>query len=210
MIDYAVAGTGRSGTLWTARILTALGGRCGHEQVFNFDRSGTLRRLETTTFKGDSSLAVGAYLDDIGATPVLHVLRDPLDVVNSWYGSGAAAAIVSHPDAPFPNFQRLQIPELTTPGLDPVGVAILWTVLWTERIAAGVRGPYRWRRLEDLGPVEISELCPFLGFVPKPPPATLPDADTNRHERADLTWADIDDHPEGWRLRVHAERYGYL
>jgi hypothetical protein len=202
VIRYAVAGAGRSGTGWVARVLTLAGGRCGHEQVLDHDRPGSLRRIQTTTLWGDASLAAGAYLDELGRRPVLHVLRDPLDTVRSWWGAAV------DPASPYGAFMRREVPELDDPSLDQLGAAILWVVLWTEKIAAGVAGPYRWVRLEDLDRDTFADLGPFLGFVPKLP-LELPAA-VNRHDPADLSWPEVDEHPAGPALRRLADRYGYL
>lgn len=205
---YVVAGTGRSGTAWASRVLTLWGLRCGHEAVFDHDPVRTAARLavhlDDPPFYGDASLAVGGYLDLVNRTPLLHLVRDPLLVVRSFLGDDFFAQLTS----PYTAFMAAHLPELAETE-DQLGRAIRYVSGWTERIMAGTKGPYRLVRLEDLASDRelLSDLVLWMGFVP---PTDRPMLDAvNAHAPADLPWEDVDSHPDGWRLRLVAERTGY-
>ena len=87
---FVVTGCSRSGTLYTARLLTAAGIPCGHEQVFS-PWSGALHLSEPFAMRpdlrGDSSFMAAPYLDRLRAGDwVLHQVRDPIDVIRSHVG----------------------------------------------------------------------------------------------------------------------------
>jgi hypothetical protein len=67
-----------------ARVLTNAGARCGHEQVFG-PRTRAVPHLDT--WQCDASWLAAPFLADLPAgTVVLHQVRNPVDVVSSWYG----------------------------------------------------------------------------------------------------------------------------
>jgi len=116
-LKYLITGTGRSGTVYMARLFTSVGILCGHETIF--DNQGidvAKRRLSgevdlilsecsTTKFNpetdtcenicwhpnvnnivADSSYMAAPFLNDeiFNSTSVIHVVRNPLNVINSF------------------------------------------------------------------------------------------------------------------------------
>src|SRR4051794_440119 len=80
---FVVTGTARSGTAYTAMLLSGLGLRIGHEDVFG---------PRTRSFDGwhgqdgDSSWLAAPFLDQLPDALVLHQVRHPLKVVRSLVG----------------------------------------------------------------------------------------------------------------------------
>lgn len=209
-LNYVVAGTGRSGTTTMAKLLTLAGGHCGHEQIFNHDRAGTLKRIaEPGHFRGDASLAAFAYLTELEGIATLHLVRHPLEVAGSWLGRGVLEPIGA--STPYGAFLRAELPELTEEltTLDRIGRYI---IRQTELITLRARGAYRTLRIEDLDLTEAVEVMQFLG-IPAPRPLDL------RRWFRDLEAGHTSSHQAvGWQhfgpkieaeLRAHAERFGY-
>ena len=92
---FVVAGCSRSGTTYTAKLMSALGYPCGHERIFNIWRIYGLGELSDpmTAFygsdakQGDASFLSIPYLDQLPeGTVVLHQIRNPLEVIRSHMG----------------------------------------------------------------------------------------------------------------------------
>lgn len=76
-----VAGTGRSGTGYMSKLLTANGIKCGHEMVFTAKGVLPFRR-----YQADSSwLAVPHLREWRGKATVVHHVRDAASVLRSWF-----------------------------------------------------------------------------------------------------------------------------
>jgi hypothetical protein len=86
MADFVVTGTGRCGTAHCWRVLTQMGIPAAHEKFFELDRR---------SFDDDDRLAYEAYpTNDVALmaapflhllrTPSLHIVRDPIETVNSF------------------------------------------------------------------------------------------------------------------------------
>ena len=75
-----VTGTGYSGTGYAAAVLNQLGIRCGHEAVYRLD--GNRPR---DGWQADSSWMAPPVLD--GDETVIHLVRRPVDVINSMWTS---------------------------------------------------------------------------------------------------------------------------
>lgn len=111
-----VAGTGRCGTVYMAKLLTALGLPCGHESVFSYHSlKKCIRRLHKPACRkmsfcsthdardrrllpkwvdpakavAESSYMMVPHLDhpDLAGVPLVHVVRSPLRVVSSFVHS---------------------------------------------------------------------------------------------------------------------------
>ena len=72
-----ITGTGRCGTGWMARALTAAGAPCGHEAAF------TARRHGDCDWVAESSWLAAPYLDRLDGVYVVHLVRDPLKTIAS-------------------------------------------------------------------------------------------------------------------------------
>jgi hypothetical protein len=102
-LEYLVVGTGRSGTLYAAKLLTALGKPCGHERIFTGgEPTVTLPTIEQggensacgkhfgLEFDGppvaESSYMAVPFMEHecLKNSTIIHVVRDPLNVIRSF------------------------------------------------------------------------------------------------------------------------------
>jgi len=186
-LKIIVTGTGRCGTNFMANLLTSMGWPCGHEAVFGPE--GIERAMETIEGKrspenskisrigtilsderslvGDSSYMAAPFLKNFDST-VIHLVRNPTDVVASLIGSGFRNFIGSNPSHfdDLPNhfehekFIYDHLPELSTemPQLDR---ACLFYLRWNEMIESSGRIDLM-HRVED-PPDKIKKLLGFTG-----------------------------------------------
>lgn len=111
-LRFIVAATGRSGTVYAARLLTSLGIPCGHESIFSekglsvaIDRLSNLSKYELShcsthdiiqntpipkwldeNIVAESSYLVVPFLDipQLADIPLIHIVRHPMDVISSF------------------------------------------------------------------------------------------------------------------------------
>lgn len=80
-IAYVVVSMPRSGTGYTAKLLSALGLNCGHERAFNPGPCNYHKEIEVW---GDASWLAVPFLENMPSTTlVLHQLRDPVKTLDS-------------------------------------------------------------------------------------------------------------------------------
>lgn len=190
-----ITGTPRTGTTYVYQLLRNLGIGAGHETVYTTvePQPWALRRAEV------SWMAV-PHLDRFHGT-VVHLVRDPLAVLNSFLGIGFFHQLDAH--MAWTEYIRRQGIELDE--TDPVGSAQRFIIDWNRKIE-----PYAdWRlRVEDLDVMELRRL--LLAVNAYPPEQTLRWAlegvskSTNSRTRADLSWEACT--PE---FRQFAKGYGY-
>ena len=81
-LKYIVVSTPRSGTGYTAQVLSKLGLNCGHETYFR--TSETIYQREANEIWGDSSWLAAPFISKLPPTTlVLHQLRDPIKTLDS-------------------------------------------------------------------------------------------------------------------------------
>jgi hypothetical protein len=86
MADFVVTGTGRCGTAHCMITLKLMGVPAAHETFFTLGRRGfdeSDRRAYDAFPTNDVALMAAPFLKQIGK-PALHLVRDPVDVVNSF------------------------------------------------------------------------------------------------------------------------------
>lgn len=110
-LKYIVTGTGRCGSVYLAKLLTSLGISCGHETIFSYDglerakaRLAGKLRLELSqisktstnqdekkwfaegirSIEADSSYMAAPFLDLFPEAAVIHSVREPMEVINSF------------------------------------------------------------------------------------------------------------------------------
>lgn len=84
MPNFIIVSTGRAGSQFIAQYLSSIGIPCAHEGFFN--TKGFRKRF---FYKGESSWMALPYLEKnikINNAIVLHQVRNPLDVINSYSG----------------------------------------------------------------------------------------------------------------------------
>lgn len=124
-LKYLVTGTGRCGTVYMARFLTEIGIKCGHEAVFGpkgIDdatekltkdspqlvtsdcskdgdaKDGDASWFDSNNVMAESSYMSAPYLDHplLEDTKVIHLIRDPLLVLSSWFSDIHFFSLTDH------------------------------------------------------------------------------------------------------------------
>jgi hypothetical protein len=223
MRNFVVTGTGRSGTTYTAQLLTSVGWACGHEDVF----TPTLDRFDGFgDYVGDASWLAVPHLDGLPAdVPVIHQVRDPLATIRSlasvaffrhWWTPRALKFTAQHTllrrspsRGPFHAFARRHFPEVWEHWSPFTRAARHW-VDWNLRVeAAGSARDYLRVRVEDIDGETLDALSELVGASLQPP-ARWPPATVNTRRGA-FDGAGLDDLPAVLATDVAevAGRYGY-
>jgi hypothetical protein len=211
-----LTGCGRSGTSYTATLLTALDLRCGHEKVFRLPEIVRGEVDWPDDLPAESSWLAAPFLSSLPQdTLVLHQVRHPLAVIRSlrrvrlFDGAGPFRDFVAaHLGEPLASAPALEACLMYWDG---------WNALVEERAAqAGLS--YRRYQLEELTPGFLSELLAELGQHRSPGEIAerqqLVRRDRNtrgdKSHDGDLTW----DHLPACAARAAAEAragaYGYV
>lgn len=193
---YVIAGCAASGTLWIARVMTALGSACGHQRAYGqhapiYDR------------EGESSWLAAPYIEQLNV-PNMLLVRDPLKVVRS------ISQMMFLSDATYwsSRILRDQMPAVYE-AEDHLGRIIRYVALWDD-IDADMT------LLVDRDPP--SRVAQVFQLLTDRPPrrdveATLHrlgrNINTHQGPKSTITWADIHAHPDGHLLAAKARRFGY-
>jgi len=88
-IDFVVTGTPRSGTTYMTSLLRELGYDCTHERCFDPWHITFAEERPDARIWGDSSWLAVPYLRELPpSTRVIHVVRNPVDAINSIVSTG--------------------------------------------------------------------------------------------------------------------------
>lgn len=185
-LSYLVTGTGRSGTVYMARLLTSVGIQCGHEAIFDWQGiRGAERRLsgeqqieasyasrtrwdngkwvplekwlDTEEIQAESSYLAAPFLKEklLEGVPVIHVVRDPIKVINSF--CNYIGYFSSHVGTnSYEQFVYRTIPELQNP-MPAYDRACMFWVKWNRMVEDS--SPDLFYRVED----DPSAVLEFLG-----------------------------------------------
>lgn len=224
---FVVTGCGRSGTGYTASLLTRLGVACGHEQVFHpwtlnpgyWPDPSTIETDERSgaiwlDLVGDASNMASPYLPRLPrGFVVVHQIREPIAVIRSLL----RIKFFTSPDCAYRGTMHRDAPHIFQG--DPLERAMRYWLEWnrlTEQAASSPHlSPLCWR-LEDIDaelveaflhtighPVERSEIERALADNPR-------QYNTRGNRSADrLTWDDL---PRGRlkdQLAEYAASWGY-
>jgi hypothetical protein len=228
-LQVIVTGTGRSGTVYFANLLTRVGIPCGHESLFTpWGLDEAIARLEgrhgvdvsaisrescgewcpnPQEVVADSSYMAAPWLDQdlLKEVPVIHVVRHPLKVINSFvvglnYFKDWVPADVWH------HFMYTHIPELRL-DYTPLERAALYYVRWNQMIERKASNrPYLFCQLEHI----TEKLFDFLG-VTCPDDSVLGARNVNSRMvgKSRHRFEEIPEGPIRDELEMLAERYGY-
>lgn len=95
MADFVVTGTGRCGTAHCMIVLKQMGVPASHEAFFTLDRRSFDDRDRAAYDAhpvNDVALMAAPFLKQLGK-PVLHLVRNPVDVVNSFLHMGLSPTV---------------------------------------------------------------------------------------------------------------------
>jgi hypothetical protein len=215
---FVVTGSGKCGTHFMQAVLVELGLPTAHEGVLEYH---PVEAPSWDGMRGDSSWPAAVHLGVLEpGTPVLHLVRDPLAIVNARFGENKLAD--GHPEFVIRNFVRAHMPDVFTDAHDDLGRTLLWVERWNRRLGrTRVLHPhlrYQRRKVEDIAadPAALDDVVGFLG-VDHPGvtrcQAALRSVGTTvgrRSQHATLAWPDIRAHPDGAGLVQLAVDYGYL
>jgi hypothetical protein len=208
-IDFVVTGTPRSGTSYMSSLLRELGYDCAHERCFDPWHVTFAEERADTCRWGDSSWLAVPYLEDLPpSTRVVHVVRNPVDSINSIIGTGQLdwphdyRAFIAHH---WRGNRDWWPAELSQPGQE------FWRD-WNARIECSgrVHARVKLEAIADEIEALVSAIDPDRVIDPK-----VLDAATTRltrdinarphlHGCPVVTLDSLDD-----RTRVQAQRYGY-
>lgn len=190
-LDAVILSTGRAGSGYIARLLTAAGVPCGHEAVY------TPRAVLPAERPVESSWLALPHVEAGFDGAVFHQVRHPLAVVSSLLNGQMQANWA----LPFAHYQQAHLhgeyPD------DPTEFAIRFVVDWNLRCELVAEETWR---VEDVNDEVVRMVAHACGITPDPDrvAAALADVptDTNRHP---------DGPPVGWtdELIELADRYGY-
>jgi hypothetical protein len=230
---FVVTGCARSGTLFTASALAALGHPCGHEALFTPECTGVPAFGDA---RGDVSWLAAPFLDRLPAgTIVVHQVRTPLAAIRSMLGVRMFqtrphplmglryrlqhyhvrfARPITNPR--FVRFAAVHCPRAFEPAREIDRAARYW-VDWNRRIedAASSAGlPYHRVRVEDLDDAALVALDHLLGGRADDREASrilsMLGTETHRARRVPpVTLEDLGDPSLRDELVALATRYGY-
>ncbi len=228
-LQYIVTGTGRSGTVYLANLLTKCGLPCGHESIFTpWGLDEALARLDgraaiqvsaisvascgdwfgdASKIVADSSYMAAPFLDHpvLRDTRIIHVVRHPMDVINSFvmglnYFQEWLPADVWH------QFIYTHVPELRL-DYHPLDRATLYYIRWNRMIEARAAGkPYFFCQVETV----TQTLFDYLGRRCEDEKLLSARKINSRMDgKPEYLFEDIPSAALRRELRELAERYGY-
>ena len=237
-LKYLVTGTGRSGTVFMARLLTSVGILCGHETIFDFNGleaakqrlceeqelklsycSGMKFDHKTNTYASvdwhpniqsivaDSSYMSAPFLNDdiLSGTTIIHVVRNPVNVIDSFCNSidYFSSISVNEEAEKYEKFIYSHATDLRQ-DLPQYDKAALYYILWNEMIEKS--NPDIFFRIED----DPSLLLNKIG-IPEGQPYFC-EKSVNTFERVKLDQFDCTKiKTKSIRIKLcdFAEKYGY-
>lgn len=217
MLKYLITGTGRSGTVYLARVLTSLGIPCGHESIFDHHGvDGAIERLsgkkeislsiassialkdkefhpieawvDTSSLLADSSYMAAPFLKHpiLSETKIIHAVRDPLKVVNSfcnylgYFRNSHPSVIYGHE---FERFMYNFVPELSGK-MTYYERGCLYVILWNQMITNHLKDrKYKFWRVED----SLEYIFDYLEVSPSEP--AYQDRTANTFKKNDLNFS---------------------
>lgn len=224
-----ITGCGRSGTKYTATLLSRMGVRCAHEKVF----SG--RPTDTGIIppgEGESSWWAVPYMDKVQKNAVVvHQVRHPMGTIRSYVNRGffrlnarEEESLLKHyakrllgrpPSGQYRLIEmvRSTFPEIFESDVPAVRGARFW-VLWNQMVETEcerLKLDYRRVRLEDIDEALVRTLLDQMHVEPGQPIEEALEAvpkDVNARKReVVITWAEMGDAAAA--VRALATRYGY-
>lgn len=195
---FLVTGCGRSGTGWAASFFTEVGYPCGHEVLYHHSKHGPLTANES------SWLAV-PFLEQIPEeTPIVRVIRNPVDVVASVMARG----FLKNLDGPYEQFVVKHRPDVIDPD-DYMGRAIRWACLWDEDLDIYGREYFAFH-IDNYGHQDILNMLDHLEYTDTNA-VNIPSM--NKRVNAGPPKEDLRSqimmHPEGWMVQERAAEWGY-
>ena len=201
---FAIVGTGRCGTGFMADLLTEAGLCFSHEGYYTADGPKLRNRNRSYRAVGDVSWLAVPYLPRSGVT-VLHQVRHPLSVIQSFYNIGFFDPRFEWKHKPYVLFAKRHFKF----SAEPLRSALRWYLEWNSHCEA--LSNYRFR-VEDAHD-RLSEIGTRLGANITLTNSTVSTTRNSRSRVVSAAVTDIADalsiFPEYPALVDMASRYGY-
>lgn len=155
-LKFLVAGTGKCGTAYFAHLLTLWGIPCGHEAIFTnkglqeakerLNNPNKIKFSECTKklpkwtnpkeIVADASYMSAPFLNEeiLKDTKIIHLIRDPIKVINSFIAGKYFDKKWPKITVPFQNFIKEHIPDLYDNDLNKTNRSALFYLKWNEII----------------------------------------------------------------------------
>lgn len=204
MIDFVITGTGRSGTMWAAKALTAAGLPCTHEYVCSSwtDTYGDNLAWQSTPrgLLGESSWQAAPFVEEMRAAgvKVIHLVRHPLEVASSMVTNDMLLPVDDTP-LPWHRFIEAHIGDHIF-RLHPHDRALRFWTEWNKQIT---EPDLRW--LQPVLDSNVVDLGRLLGRIVDTTEMDTVPTDTNRWspvkglQRRDFTQVIYDEAMDLWR-----------
>lgn len=191
---FVILGTGRSGSGYISRVLTAAGIPCGHESWWN--PHGRRQR----GLVGDSSWCALALIDWNKYTGnIFHQVRHPLDVISSYV----------HRQSFTSPFAQLKLPLLAD---DPSGDPLRYGCrIWLDLNRRSTELTKTWWRVEDVDAQLVSQIATTVGAAHGNIEAAIqsvPNSYNSHGTSRRLSWNDLPRDLVG-KIEAAAQYYGY-
>lgn len=203
-----ITGTGKCGTHFMSRLFADHGLNVGHESVFTVWGFKGWRDLV-----GDSSFAVPVYLKHVSNyDTVIHMIRDPLHVIQSNMGSDFWSR---GEEDPYLKFWMYEAPEVFVDN-NPLARAVRFVRLWNDvvrkRLSKYSRFYFQQKIEEELDSRIVKVLEDSFNIdgqdIAYDFANNLPVGSRGRDDQ--ISWSDILDLGSyGHDLALMAEKYGY-
>lgn len=202
--EFAIIGTGRSGSTYIAELFKASGYECSHEAYFTPDGPKLRNPDRGIHCKGDASWLAVPYLPDPDITAI-HQIRHPHKVILSTYNLGWFDEKIQSQRMPFYSFAKSHFDFSD----DPLRSSLRWYIEWNKRCEAITDKRFQIEKLLE----NIDNLSTWLDRDLNYIQQSRSDNSNSRravveHPLDDISQA-IKDYPEYVQLEEMAEDYGY-
>ncbi|WP_108812616.1 hypothetical protein [Sphingorhabdus sp. Alg231-15] len=202
--EFAIIGTGRSGSTYVADLFKASGYECSHEAYFTPDGPKLRNPDRGIHCKGDSSWLAIPYLPDPEIIAI-HQIRHPHKVILSTYNLGWFDDKIKNQRMPFYTFAKKHF-EFSD---DPLRSSLRWYIEWNRRCEAITDKRFQIEKLSE----NIENISSWLGrdltYIQK----SRSENSNSRRAVVEQPLEDVSDaikaYPEYPELVEMADRYGY-
>jgi hypothetical protein len=141
-LNYLFTGCPRTGTQYIAKLVTSAGILCSHECYFGMPGVFWCPDGE---IRAESSWLAAPFLDKVGDAKIIHIIRNPIKVINSMMADGALDGILG---ATVHNFWKMMVMPniLSFQGIDRY---LYFFIEWNRMIRERGKNPPVYR-LEDI------------------------------------------------------------
>lgn len=204
-MKIVITGTGRCGTGYAAAVLSRNGLRCGHEDVFK----PLVEEIRWAKYDADSSWIALAYPEHLKRHHVVHCVRNPLHVADSYLRMGFFQPLKKRQRVYFR--QAVEICPEMGDYKDPVDIFSVFYAACIRRADSHCVFSYKTEEMDTAvvkkifnladRRIESPSVCGIRKNINTRPSSKKPQS---------VSWSRLFDTPEGPLIKTIAMRYGYL